>query len=59
MRRMAAEGHQLGNHTYTHVRLDAAGTEGLREAARTDALLRRIAGEGPYWLRPPWGFVSA
>lgn len=58
VRRMAAEGHQLGNHTYTHLRLDTTGADGLREVERTDALLRRVAGERTYWLRPPWGFAS-
>lgn len=58
LRRMAAEGHQVGNHTWTHRRLDTSGAVGLRELARTDALLRGVLGEGDYWVRPPWGFAS-
>lgn len=59
VRRMAEEGHQIGNHTYTHMDLsrgDAA--ERLREVEETDALLTELLGEGTYWLRPPWGFMA-
>lgn len=59
VQRMAAEGHQLGNHTFTHCRLDTGGPEGEREVEKTDALLRQVAGERPYWIRPPWGFASS
>ena len=59
VRRMAEEGHQIGNHTYTHMDLsrgDAA--ERLHEVEETDALLTELLGEGTYWLRPPWGFMA-
>lgn len=59
VRRMAAEGHQVGNHTFTHLRLDTTGQVGLRELEKTDALLRDTLGEGEYWVRPPWGFAAA
>lgn len=58
VRRMADEGHQLGNHTYTHLRLDTTGAVGLQEVKKTDARLKEIAGERTYWVRPPWGFAS-
>jgi peptidoglycan/xylan/chitin deacetylase (PgdA/CDA1 family) len=57
VRRMAAEGHELGNHTYSHPDLrhlsDAAVA---RELERTDALVRKVAGRStrPYF-RPPFG----
>lgn len=57
--RMQKEGHQVGNHTYTHADLsrgDAA--ERLREVAQTDEALRALLGDGTYWLRPPWGFLA-
>jgi len=59
LRRMAAEGHQIGNHTYTHRRLDNSGTVGVQELARTEAALRDVLGGEDYWIRPPWGFASA
>ena len=58
LRRMAAEGHQIGNHTYTHRRLDNSGAVGAQELARTEATLREVLGGKDYWIRPPWGFAS-
>lgn len=56
--RMKAEGHQVGNHSFTHVRLDAADTAALSEIKQTDDALRSLLGSGEYWIRPPWGFSS-
>ena len=54
--RMAAEGHQVGNHTWSHTRLQGAGKAVLEaELGRTDELLTAILGEGDYWVRPPYG----
>ena len=58
VRRMKDEGHQVGNHSFTHVRLDAADDSALTEIRQTDSALRAILGDGDYWLRPPWGFAS-
>ncbi len=58
LRRMVDEGHQIGNHTYTHRRLDTTGAVGLEEVQRTDAALRAAVGDGVFWVRPPWGFAS-
>lgn len=57
--RMAAEGHQVGNHTWSHVRLQGPPETDLEELARTDQLLRQILGEGAYWVRPPYGLIDA
>lgn len=57
VRRMAMEGHQVGNHTWSHVYLDRAANA-LEEIGRTDALLRQLLGEGTYWLRPPYGQIT-
>ena len=60
VRRMQAEGHQVGNHTYTHMDLSRGDSaERLREIEKTDETLRALLGEGSYWLRPPWGFLAA
>lgn len=59
LRRMADEGHQIGNHTYTHRRLDNTGAVGLHELERTEAALHDTLGGSGYWVRPPWGFASA
>ncbi len=57
IRRMAEEGHQVGNHTYTHVRLDRS-KNAMREIAQTQEKLNDLLGGRDYWLRPPWGFMD-
>ena len=57
--RMKDEGHQVGNHTYSHVRLHAADKDiVLEEIHKNDVILRNILGEGDYWLRPPYGLID-
>lgn len=58
--RMAEEGHQIGNHTWSHQRLDgAAPDQAAQEVERTEAALEALLGGGEYWLRPPYGQVNA
>jgi peptidoglycan/xylan/chitin deacetylase (PgdA/CDA1 family) len=56
-RRAAAEGHELGNHTFDHV--DAAherDDDVLRDQlARTSAAIERAVGAAPRLVRPPYG----
>ena len=57
--RMAEEGHQIGNHTWSHQRLDGIlPDEAAQEVARTEAALEALLGGGEYWLRPPYGQVA-
>lgn len=57
--RMAEEGHQIGNHTWSHQRLDGIlPDEAAQEVARTEAALETLLGGGEYWLRPPYGQVA-
>ena len=57
--RMAAEGHQVGNHTWSHTRLQGAGKATAEaELQRADELLTAILGEGDYWVRPPYGLME-
>ena len=59
VQRMAREGHQIGNHTWSHARLseeDRAAV--LEEIGRGDRMLRQTLGEGDYWLRPPYGLLE-
>lgn len=59
VRRMKQEGHQVGNHTWSHVRLeDAPLEEAWQEVEKTDALLAELLGPGKYWLRPPYGQIT-
>ena len=57
---MQAEGHQVGNHTWSHARLEKASKETIEtEIGRTEALLTQLLGGSGYWLRPPYGQVRA
>ena len=59
VRRMAAEGHQVGVHTFDHVMLtDLSRRDYDVQVGRTRALLAQIAGPGDYWLRPPYGITD-
>ena len=59
VKRMKAEGHQIGNHTWSHVRLENAPQETVQqEIKKTEALLIEVLGPGEYWLRPPYGLIS-
>ena len=59
VKRMKAEGHQIGNHTWSHVRLEDAPQETIQqEIKKTEALLTEDLGSGEYWLRPPYGLIS-
>ena len=53
----AARGHELANHTWTHVDGDRTRElETLRdEVARTSDVIEQVAGRRPRLLRPPYG----
>ena len=57
VRDMAARGHELGNHTWTHV--DGDRTRELatlrHEVARTSDVLEQFTGSRPTLMRPPYG----
>ncbi len=57
VRDAAARGHELGNHTWTHV--DADRTRELAtlrdEVARTSDVLEQVTGRRPTLMRPPYG----
>ncbi|MET0581913.1 MAG: polysaccharide deacetylase family protein [Pseudoxanthomonas sp.] len=57
-RRIAREGHTLGNHSFTHPHFDKLSlTEQLDEVDRTDALLSGIDGQPRHSFRPPRGVM--
>ena len=59
VKRMKAEGHQIGNHTWSHVRLENVPLKtAQQEIQKTEALLTEVLGPGEYWLRPPYGLIS-
>lgn len=59
-RRIVAEGHQIGNHSYTHanlVELDAAAA--FAELRDTSRVIRTQTGRAPTLFRPPFGSTDA
>ena len=59
VRRMEAEGHQIGVHTYDHVEVSGLSREDFDlQVGKTRSLLLDILGEGDFWLRPPYGVTD-
>jgi len=59
VRRMAAEGHELGNHSYSHFVLagrDQAEVE--KDLAAAQAAVAAVAGSRPRYFRPPAGAMD-
>ncbi|MDA7887766.1 polysaccharide deacetylase family protein [Akkermansiaceae bacterium] len=56
VRRIVSEGHEIGNHTYTHRKLTSLGASDVREEmSKTQAAIVRAAGVKPRTMRPPYG----
>ena len=56
VKRMAEEGHLIGNHTYHHVELTKVSENEARlELADTSAAIVRLTGKEPEYMRPPFG----
>jgi peptidoglycan-N-acetylglucosamine deacetylase len=55
-RRIAEEGHEIGNHSFSHQRMVLKTPSFIREEIeRTDRLIREAGYEGPIQFRPPYG----
>ncbi|MFI8854557.1 polysaccharide deacetylase family protein [Streptomyces sp. 891-h] len=53
---IAADGHVVGNHSYTHRQLPRLpSTEVRSELSRTSELIDRVVGTPPRWCRAPYG----
>ena len=59
VRAMLAEGHEVGNHTWSHRNLWSCGPRATeREMVACHRLLEELTGRPPRWFRPPWGMVN-
>ena len=55
-RRMVAEGHEIGNHTYSHPYLYLLSRKRIEEEIdRTQSVIEKITGVRPKLFRPPYG----
>jgi peptidoglycan/xylan/chitin deacetylase (PgdA/CDA1 family) len=52
--RIAADGHEVGSHSWSHGRPGRSRAAFLWELARTSFAIRRAAGEIPHCFRPPY-----
>jgi polysaccharide deacetylase family sporulation protein PdaB len=52
-------GHEIGNHTYSHVRLTKVPSVKIKqELEKTRDIVLGITGENTYLFRPPWGIFD-
>jgi len=60
LRRMDAEGHQLGIHSYDHVVLSGLNnTDFSAQVDRSRTVLKGAVGHNDFLLRPPYGMVDS
>ena len=56
LKRMDAESHLIGNHTYSHVKLSELDTaRACAEVEKTNVLIQEATGKEPEFIRPPFG----
>ncbi|HEY8455932.1 MAG TPA: polysaccharide deacetylase family protein [Actinopolymorphaceae bacterium] len=60
VREIAADGHEIASHTWTHRVLTELEPEQIRwELARTQRALEKLTGQRPALMRPPQGYTDA
>ncbi|MFI6322116.1 polysaccharide deacetylase family protein [Nonomuraea sp. NPDC050556] len=58
-KRMAVEGHELGNHSYKHPNFTTLEAPAIRsEIKKTQDIVKQVAGVEPKLLRPPYGMAD-
>lgn len=56
VKRMEEEGHLIGNHTYSHVKMDSMDIlADQEELEKTNSLVKAITGKNTEYIRPPFG----
>lgn len=59
LQREVAEGHEIGNHSWSHPNLAKLSEEAVRsQLRRTDDLILKTAGVKPTLMRPPYGELT-
>ena len=60
LRAIAAAGHEIGNHSWSHPPLTTLGDADVdRQVSRTADAVERAIGRAPTLVRPPYGSISA
>ncbi|HOA40437.1 MAG TPA: polysaccharide deacetylase family protein [Halanaerobiales bacterium] len=56
LKKIAAEGHEIGNHSYTHPHFNQLSKEKIKEELEsTSDLIEKLIGKRPVYFRPPFG----
>lgn len=56
VKRMAEEGHLIGNHTMDHVQLNhKTYEEAIEQIRQSNQIISQITGQTPQYIRPPFG----
>lgn len=59
VQRMAYNGHEIGNHSWSHAQLPLLSDTAVREQILwTNDVIERVAGVRPQTMRPPYGAVN-
>jgi len=59
VQRMVAEGHEIGNHTFTHPSLPKIGPARVgEEISKSNAAIEQTVGVRPTTMRPPYGAIN-
>jgi peptidoglycan/xylan/chitin deacetylase (PgdA/CDA1 family) len=60
LQRAAREGHEIGNHSWSHPQLNHLSDDAVRsQLKRTDDLIKSVIGVHPTLLRPPYGALTS
>jgi peptidoglycan/xylan/chitin deacetylase (PgdA/CDA1 family) len=60
LQRAAREGHEIGNHSWSHPQLNKMSDDAVRsQLRRTDDAIKAITGQRPTLFRPPYGALTA
>jgi len=58
--RAAREGHEIGNHSWSHPNLGKMSDQAVRsQLQRTDDAIKNATGQRPTLMRPPYGSITA
>lgn len=59
IRHMAAKGHEIGNHSYSHPDFNQEnGQSILEQIKKTNQIIYKLTGSKPRFFRPPGGYLS-
>lgn len=59
LKRIADEGHEIGNHTYSHITAGKASKENFgAELKKTHGIIKKITGKDTVLFRPPTGYCN-